>query len=152
MKHFSGKDKKKISDLFPNGITVEKKDELIEHNDVLFKNKDHFLIQLQIDNSKTFEYIPHLKSKHLDLFKTITIDVGAVPFLLKGADMMRPGITQIDEGFNKDDLVIVIDEVKNLKIGVGRALFDSSEMNEMKTGKVIKTLHYFKDNYYGVNM
>lgn len=156
MKHFSGKEKKQLSQFLPTGYKVDKKDELIEFENVIFKNKEHFLIKFQIDNSKEFQHLPHLKSlQNNDLsnhFKTITIDVGAVPFLLKGADMMRPGITHIDDGIEKGELVIIIDEVKQLKIGVGLALFSSNEMKKMNSGKVIKNSHYFKDNFYEVNL
>lgn len=152
MKHFSGKDKKQLNQVFPSEYQVDKKDELVEFKSILFKNKEHFLIQQHIQNSKEFEYVPHLKSKFLSSFKTITIDVGAVPFLLNGADMMRPGIVNIDEGFEKDDLIIIVDEVKQLRIGIGKAMFSSDEMKRMDSGKVVKTLHYFKDEYYEVNL
>lgn len=152
MEHFSGKDKKELSQVFPMNYSLDKKDELVEYKSVLFKNKEHFLIKIQKDNSKEFQFFPHLKSKLLDTFKTITIDVGAVPFLLKGADMMRPGITQIDDDFQSGDIIVIIDEVKQLKIGVGLALVSSNEMKELKTGKVVKTIHYFKDEYYEVNL
>ena len=155
MKHYSGKDKKNLNGNFPIGYSVTKKDELVNVGGVLFRNREYFLIELQSkEDLKKYRYIPHLKSsgvKSLDCaFKKIIIDVGAVPFLLKGADMMRPGITHIDEGIEKGECVIICDEVKQLIIGVGFSLYSFEELQEMKVGRVIEVVHYFKDAYYEV--
>ena len=99
MKHLSGKDKKQLNEKLPNGYQVEKKDEIIETKEqILLKNKEPYLIKLDE------EYIPHLKSVKEENFPIIYIDNGAIPFLLKGADMMRPGIEKIEKNFKKDDL------------------------------------------------
>ncbi|MCH8519399.1 MAG: hypothetical protein LAT82_01450 [Nanoarchaeota archaeon] len=155
MKYLSGKDKKSLQEQLPPLFNIDKKDEIIEFKDVLFKNKNPILIKSQAiknlqDNQSQYHFIPHLKSSQIKEYKTITIDVGAVPFLLKGADMMRPGITNIDNLIKKDDIIIIVDEVKGLRIGIGQSLYDSVQIKEMKSGKIIKTLHYFKDDFYNI--
>ena len=42
-----------------------------------------------------------------NFLKTITIDMGAVKFVVKGADIMRPGITKIDETIENNELIVV---------------------------------------------
>jgi len=42
--------------------------------------------------------------------RKIVIDMGAVPFISKGADVMRPGIKEIDTQIEKDGSVIIVDE------------------------------------------
>ncbi len=143
MKHLSGKDKKQLNEKLPNGYQVEKKDEIIETKEqILLKNKEPYLIKLDE------EYIPHLKSVKEENFPIIYIDNGAIPFLLKGADMMRPGIEKIEKNFKKDDIVAI----KNLNypkiIGIGKSLISSEELKNQEKGKSIKVLHYLKDQYY----
>ena len=43
-------------------------------------------------------------------------------YILKGADVMRPGIVKYDEWGEKDALVVVRDEKKGRGLAVGRAL------------------------------
>lgn len=153
MRYLSGKEKKELSKDLPSIFSIEKKDEIIEFKDILFKNKKHFLINtINLKHTIEHKYIPHLKSDFVKNLKTITIDTGAVSFLLKGADMMKPGIVAIDPDIEKGDIVSIIDEVKGLKVGVGSSLYSSNEMNSMKSGKAILTLHYFKDDYYTIDL
>lgn len=157
MRYFSGKEKKELIqnlDLNLNSnYTLDKKDEIIEFKNILFKNKKHFLINTsKLKHEITKDYIPHLKSNEVKELRKITIDTGAVPFLLKGADMMRPGIVNIESGIEKDEVISIIDEVKELIIGVGLTMYNFQEMEKMNSGKVIQTLHYFKDEYYTIDL
>lgn len=95
--------------------------------------------------------IPHLKllQEHLDLLPKIVVDMGAIKFLISGADVMRPGIVSIDEQIKKDDFVAIVDMNHQKPIAVGIALFDSSEMKAMEKGKVIKNIHYVGDGIWG---
>jgi len=77
--------------------------------------------------------------------KKITVDMGAIPYVCAGADVMRPGIKNIEEGIAKDSPVAIIDEKYGKILAVGIALFDSEEMRKMEKGKVIKNLHYVGD-------
>ena len=83
-----------------------------------------------------------------DLLKKIIVDMGAVPFAIKGADMMRPGITNIEENIEKNDFVVIVDETHNKPIAVGIALFNSKEMKTMHFGKAVKNIHYVGDNVW----
>lgn len=120
--------------------------------------KDHLeLIDdkiLVINHIPTFfihegKYIPALKylQEH-PLLKKITVDMGAVKFVVGGADIMRPGIVEIESEIKKDEAVMIIDINNKKPLAVGIALFSSAEMQEMKIGKVIKNIHYVGDEIW----
>ena len=83
-----------------------------------------------------------------NILKTITVDMGAVKFVVKGADIMRPGITKIDETIENNELVTIIDEKHNKPIGIGLALFSGQEIQKVTSGKVVKNLHYVGDKIW----
>ena len=74
--------------------------------------------------------------------------MGAVKFVVNGADVMRPGIVEIEEGIAKDEFVAVIDKNNKKPLAVGIALFSSEEMKGMNSGKVIKNIHYVGDELW----
>jgi PUA domain protein len=82
------------------------------------------------------------------LFPKIVVDMGAVPYVCKGADVMAPGIRSVNGDFETNKLVIVVDERHNKPLAVGMALLNSEEMKATKKGKVIKTLHYVGDKFW----
>lgn len=98
------------------------------------------------------KFIPCLKllvSLHKDeIPKRIIVDMGAVPFISKGADVMRPGIVYIDQLIEKDGPVIVVDEKHGKPIAVGIAMYPSNDIDSMDEGKVVKTLHYIGDKIW----
>lgn len=142
MRFLSNKEKKQLSDVLPPGYEVGKKDEIKEKDNVLIKGDDVFLIKAE------GKFLPHLKSVNESLYKSVYVDKGAIPFVIKGADLMRPGIRKIDDGFEKDEIVLVKDENHNKSIAIGFALFSSDEMREQKSGKSVKIFHYVGDNVY----
>ena len=72
------------------------------------------------------------------------VDMGAVKFMCKGANVMRPGIKKYTE-FSKGDVVCIVEESQHKFLAVGKAVTDSSELDDMKKGEVIKNLHYVSD-------
>lgn len=72
-----------------------------------------------------------------------------VPFVLKGADVMVPGITESDE-FAKGDIVAVYEETRSKPLGIGIALMSSDEIKKTTHGKAIKSLHHLKDKYFEI--
>ena len=78
----------------------------------------------------------------------IVVDMGAVGFIVKGADVMAPGITDADSMIQKDDLVWICDEKYRKLLAVGVALMTGEEMKTKKPGKAVKTLHYVGDRLW----
>jgi PUA-domain protein len=78
----------------------------------------------------------------------ITVDMGAIPFVCKGANVMAPGIRKVDGEFQKGDLLVVVDEKHGKALAVGESMLDATVFRETKKGPVIKTLHYVSDKYW----
>jgi PUA-domain protein len=97
--------------------------------------------------SKTGEKITPtlLFSEFAAVAPKIVVDMGAVPYVCKGADVMAPGITRIDGEFKKGDYVLVLDLKFGKSLAVGEALMDSETAKATKKGPVVKTLHFVSD-------
>ena len=78
----------------------------------------------------------------------IIVDMGAVPYVCKGADVMAPGIRRIEGEFSKGDLVVVVDEKHGKALALGESLYDSQTARGVKKGAVVKTLHYVSDKIW----
>ena len=78
----------------------------------------------------------------------VTVDMGAVPFVYNGADVMAPGIVDADPGIQSGDLVWVRDEKNRRPLAVGRALMDGPTMAREERGKAIATLHHVGDDLW----
>jgi len=78
---------------------------------------------------------------------TAVVDMGAVPHILNGADVMAPGIVEVDR-FNRGDLVYIADEERRRVFAVGRALMSSEEIMSLRRGRAIKNLHYAGDKLW----
>ena len=74
--------------------------------------------------------------------------MGAIKFVINGADIMRPGITEIEEGIVKGDFVVIADEKNKNPLAIGIALYDSGEMKKITSGKVVKNIHYVGDEIW----
>jgi len=99
---------------------------------------------LKIDN----DYLPFLsETETLEKFPNVMVDMGAVKFMCKGANVMRPGIKNFTE-FEKGKLVCIIEESQHKFLAVGKALVSSSELENMEKGEVVKNLHYISDKFW----
>lgn len=96
------------------------------------------------------EYVPFLsETKTLEKFPYVMVDMGAVKFMCKGANVMRPGIKKFSE-FQKDSVVCIIEESHHKFLAVGKTLVSSEEMENMAKGEVIKNLHYISDKFWEI--
>lgn len=77
--------------------------------------------------------------------RRITIDTGAIPFVVNGADVMRPGVTSISDDVRAKAPVIIVEDGHKKPIAVAVALFDGQEMERQVKGKMCKTIHYVGD-------
>jgi len=78
----------------------------------------------------------------------IVVDMGAVPYVCKGADVMAPGIVRFEGEFRKDDLVLVVDINHGKTLALGESLLDAEIARQTKKGPVVKTLHYVSDKIW----
>ena len=117
---------------------IDNETQLITGNDIkILKIKDEhlpFLSEIQI----------------LEKFPYIQVDMGAVKFMCKGANLMRPGITKFSE-FSKNDIVCIVEESQNKFLAVGKSEVNSSELENMDKGEVLKNLHYISDKAWEIS-
>jgi len=78
----------------------------------------------------------------------IVVDMGAVPYVCDGADVMAPGVVSIEGDFKENDLLLVVDERHRKPLMIGAALFNSQAVKNMKHGKIVKNVHYVGDNLW----
>ena len=91
---------------------------------------------------------PTLRCKCVDSLPAVIVDMGAIPFVCKGADIMAPGITEIKTPFQEGALVVVRDVKHRKALAVGKALKPSAAIMAEKKGKVIHNLHYVGDKIW----
>jgi len=94
-------------------------------------------------------YIPTLVSLLKNNFlKKITVDMGAVKFVASGADIMRPGVVECDEGIIQGEYVTIIDVNNKRPLAVGQTLLTGADIMASDSGKVIKNIHYVGDKIW----
>lgn len=96
--------------------------------------------------------LPSLKSLLNGLFTLpkVVVDMGAVPHITNGADVMLPGIRAVDESVKAGSLVVVVDEKHQKPIAVGEALLDAETIKAGGKGKAVKNLHWVGDEYWSL--
>ena len=78
----------------------------------------------------------------------LTVDMGAVPYVINGADIMAPGIVDSDKELKPGSLAWIRDE-KNLKpLAIVRLTKDGLDAISNKKGKAAKNLHYVGDKLW----
>lgn len=108
---------------------------LIEGKPILFKAGDRVLPTL-------------LFSEFTNKAPKAVVDMGAIPYVCKGATVMAPGIVRYDGEFAAHDLVLVVDMKHGKALAVGEVLIDSATARATKKGPVVKTLHYVSDKIW----
>ena len=123
--------KAKIESAQTNSIQII----LIDNKPVLFKTEN--------------DYLPTLTFKEaLERLPKAVVDMGAVPHVCNGADIMAPGIVRF-EGQFQEDATIVIAEIKHNKpLALGTTIYNSQEIQTIKKGAVIKNIHYVGDQIW----
>jgi PUA domain protein len=130
-----------LEELFGSKATVEVVESevgqiyLIEGKPILFKAEDRIMPTLYFA-----EYITGAPK--------IVVDMGAVPYVCKGATVMAPGIVRIEGEFGKGDLVVVVDVKHGKALGLGEALMDAETARQTKKGPIVKTLHFVSDKIW----
>ena len=123
---------------------VSKKSNVFEEDGKIFVDNKLALINFE------GTWAPHLKILlQKIILPKVVVDMGAVKFVVNGADIMRPGITNIDS-FEKGELIVIVDETHTKPLAVGKALLSSDNMKNETKGKVIKNMHYVGDDYWNL--
>ncbi len=116
---------------------------------ILLIDKKADFVQITDENS-----IPHafltLRGllSHQPNRRWVSVDLGAVSFLLNGADCMKAGIQDAESNIGKGDLVWIRDEVHCKPLALGWALADAPELIAGASGKGVRTIHWIGDDLW----
>jgi len=105
------------------------------------------LVVGEIDE-KLYPVIHERNLEALNRLPSMIVDMGAVPHIVNGADVMRPGIKDFRGEFNEGDFVVVRDERNLRPLAVAIALVGIEECRAMKRGKVAKNIHHVNDRIW----
>jgi PUA domain protein len=110
-----------------------------------------FLINGNIDfiqkNDVLIPTIPAILKYNIDS-NFVTVDEGAVRFIVNGADVMAPGVVDADLKIKEGDPVWVKEEKYGKPLATGLALLSGEEMKTKERGKAVKTLHHVGDKLW----
>ena len=84
--------------------------------------------------------------------RTIAVDMGAVPFVAKGADVMRPGVVSVTDDVRKGSPAVVVDERHRKALAIVVALLDGPAIRAEVKGKVAKTVHHVGDTLWALEL
>jgi len=84
----------------------------------------------------------------LRMLSKIVVNMGAVPHICNGADIMAPGVVRIEKEYKTNDYVVIADERHNKPLALAVALTDSQTAQKMQHGKIAKNIHYVGDNLW----
>jgi len=91
---------------------------------------------------------PTLRCNCVDRLPSVIVDMGAVPYVCKGADIMAPGIKELSGEFPEGAIVVIRDINYKKALAIGKALKNFQEIKITKKGKVITNLHYVGDEIW----
>jgi len=118
--------------------------------DIFLIDKKAMLMQITKDSdNKIFPTLRGLLEWSV-LNRWIEVDLGAIPFLMNGADCMAAGIQSADSEISEGDLVWIRDESHKKPLAIGWAILDGSEMVTQSNGKGVETIHWIGDNLWDI--
>jgi PUA domain protein len=82
------------------------------------------------------------------LLPKVVINMGAVPHLCNGANIMAPGIIRYEGEFKGDDFVLVVDEKHGKPIAIGKIVYDSEAAKNVTHGVVVNNIHHVGDRIW----
>lgn len=155
----SKKDKKllfeEIARLYPGvSLSEDAKVEVVVLENVELYLFDSIPAYMKLRQENRVLLIPHLKYllriNPRGWMPVIVVDEGAVKPILRGADLMRPGIKRIEGVFKAGNILVIVEPSRSLPIAVHRALYSTEEIQSMEKGRVTKSLHYVNDEYWKI--
>ena len=94
-------------------------------------------------------------------FTRVTVDKGAIPFVLGGANIMCPGLTneggelppdeEDEPGLDKGDGVVIYAEGKEFPLAVGYMIMSSKDIRKKNKGMGIEVSHFLGDGLWGTD-
>jgi arCOG04150 universal archaeal PUA-domain protein len=84
--------------------------------------------------------------------RRICVDMGAIPYVINGADIMRPGIVSVSDDVKANMPALVVDESHDKPLAVVIPLYDAEALRALEKGKAAKNLHYIGDELWNMEL
>jgi PUA-domain protein len=84
--------------------------------------------------------------------RRVVVDAGAIPFVVNGADVMRPGIVSVSDDVKIQEPVQIVDERHGKPLAIGIALLDAPDMRARTSGKMCKNFHHVSDEIWNIEI
>jgi len=84
--------------------------------------------------------------------RRVAVDAGAIPYVVNGADIMRPGIVSVTDDVKADAPVQVVDERHGKPLAIGIALLDAPGIRASTTGKMVRKFHHVGDEIWNLEI
>jgi PUA domain protein len=141
--------KKDVKKLVEELRSLGFKEELKQVEKAQFKDMEVYLVEGKpLCFRKEGRLFPSLHLAERFELKKIKVDMGAVPHLLKGADVMAPGIVEMTE-LKEGEIVLVVDEKYGKPIVVGVSLISGQKPEK---GKVVANVHRVGDEVWRMKL
>jgi PUA-domain protein len=82
--------------------------------------------------------------------RRVTVDAGAIPFVVNGADIMRPGIVAVSGDVKAQAPVQIVDERHGKPLAIGIALSDGQAILDSASGKMCRHFHHVGDELWNL--
>jgi PUA-domain protein len=82
--------------------------------------------------------------------RRVTVDAGAIPFVVNGADIMRPGIVAVSGDVKAQAPVQIVDERHGKPLAIGIALYDGQAIFDSASGKMCRHFHHVGDELWAL--
>jgi PUA-domain protein len=84
--------------------------------------------------------------------RRVVVDAGAIPYVVNGADIMRPGIVSVTDDVKANAPVQIVDERHGKPLAIGIALFDAPGLRASTAGKMVKKFHHVGDEIWNIEI
>jgi PUA-domain protein len=84
--------------------------------------------------------------------RRVVVDAGAIPYVVNGADIMRPGIVAVTDDVKANAPVQIVDERHGKPLAIGIALFDAPDLRASTAGKMVKKFHHVGDEIWNLEI
>jgi len=84
--------------------------------------------------------------------RRIVVDAGAIPYVVNGADVMRPGIVSVTDDVKANSPVQIVDERHGKPLAIGIALLDAPVIRASTSGKMCKNFHHVSDEIWNIEI
>lgn len=151
LKNKKVKEIKKELGTYQNIIPKKSQVEMVkieDYPDILLIDGEPLLMQI---DGKTIPTLHSMINENIEE-KYATVDMGAINFVIKGADIMSPGIVDADESIEPGETLVIIEESHHKPLAIGTSLISGKEMVENNKGKAIENLHYVGDSIWELKL